>query len=210
MIGQLITYLNANSGAMTFLITVVYVIATIFICIFNYRSAAATREQVEESKRQFEETKRIELMPYFELFVTDVPPATWNADYFLYISNMHAEESTVIDKKVIIRNIGLGNAKNISYSWINLDGNYNRNDLKFSSIMTGQTQEMVIDFCAEHHTDNNQYDAEVTLIFHYQDLLENSYDQRLTLIFTISEPNKVILKSFTADIPQLTREKHYV
>ena len=32
-------------------ITAVYVIATIFICIFNYRSAKATREQLAESKR---------------------------------------------------------------------------------------------------------------------------------------------------------------
>ena len=39
-------------------ITAVYVIATIFICIFNYRSAKATREQLAESKRQFEENNR--------------------------------------------------------------------------------------------------------------------------------------------------------
>ena len=39
-------------------ITAIYVIATIFICIFNYRSAQATRKQVEESNRQFEEKNR--------------------------------------------------------------------------------------------------------------------------------------------------------
>lgn len=39
-------------------ITGVYVFATIFICIFNYRSAKATREQVAEAKRQFEEINR--------------------------------------------------------------------------------------------------------------------------------------------------------
>ena len=208
MIENVITFLNANSGAMTFLITVVYVIATIFICFYNCKSAAATREQVEESKRQFVETKRIELMPYFELAVTDSPSEMWDADYFLYISDMHMAESTIIDKKVTIRNIGLGNAKNISYSWINLDGNHGRNNLKFSSIMSGQTQEMVIDFYAEHHKDNIKYDAEVTLVFHYKDLLENSYDQSLNLIFEISEPGKVILKEFTSNIPQLTKEKH--
>ena len=30
-------------------------IATIFICIFNYRSAKTTREQLAETKRQLEE-----------------------------------------------------------------------------------------------------------------------------------------------------------
>jgi hypothetical protein len=40
------------------IITFVYVIATILICVFNYRSAKATREQVAEAKRQYEEINR--------------------------------------------------------------------------------------------------------------------------------------------------------
>ncbi len=48
-------------------ITSVYVIATTFICIFNARSDKVTREQIAESKRQFEETKRLEYMPCFEV-----------------------------------------------------------------------------------------------------------------------------------------------
>lgn len=48
-------------------ITGIYVIATIFICVFNARSDKATREQIAESKRQFEETKRLEYMPCFEI-----------------------------------------------------------------------------------------------------------------------------------------------
>lgn len=53
MIEQLITYLNANSGAMTFLITVVYVVATIFICWANIQSANASKAQLKEMQRQF-------------------------------------------------------------------------------------------------------------------------------------------------------------
>ena len=52
-------------------ITAVYVIATIVICIFNWKAVKATREQVaeskrqlEESKRQHEESKRLQLMPF--------------------------------------------------------------------------------------------------------------------------------------------------
>lgn len=40
------------------IITAVYVIATIFICKANIKSAAATREQVAEAKRQYEEEHR--------------------------------------------------------------------------------------------------------------------------------------------------------
>lgn len=39
-------------------ITFVYVIATIFICLANIKSAKATREQLAESKRQFDEENR--------------------------------------------------------------------------------------------------------------------------------------------------------
>ena len=58
MIEQIIEYLNTNSGAMTFLITVAYVVATIFICWANIKSAKATKEQVAEQQREFEETNR--------------------------------------------------------------------------------------------------------------------------------------------------------
>ena len=37
------------------IITAVYVIATIFICMANIKSATATREQLAESRRQYEE-----------------------------------------------------------------------------------------------------------------------------------------------------------
>ena len=50
-------------------ITAVYVVATILICYANLKSARATREQVLESQRQFEETKRLERMPYFDVSV---------------------------------------------------------------------------------------------------------------------------------------------
>lgn len=40
------------------LITLVYVVATIFICRANIRSAEATREQVAEARRQYEEEHR--------------------------------------------------------------------------------------------------------------------------------------------------------
>ncbi len=49
------------------LLTLVYVIATIVICIFNYRSAKATRDQVAESQRQFEEANRAYVTVTFEL-----------------------------------------------------------------------------------------------------------------------------------------------
>ena len=39
-------------------ITFVYVVATVFICYFNYQSAKATRKQLEEMKKQYKEENR--------------------------------------------------------------------------------------------------------------------------------------------------------
>lgn len=40
------------------IITAVYVIATIAICVFNYKSAQASQNQIKESQKQFEEMYR--------------------------------------------------------------------------------------------------------------------------------------------------------
>lgn len=50
--------LNANSGGLTFLITVVYVIATIAICKANIQSANASKKQLEEMQKQYAEENR--------------------------------------------------------------------------------------------------------------------------------------------------------
>lgn len=48
-------------------ITAIYVIATIFICVANFKSAKATREQLAEQKRQFDETNRPYVTVHFEV-----------------------------------------------------------------------------------------------------------------------------------------------
>ena len=39
-------------------LTAIYVLATILICYFNYRSTKASREQAAEMRRQYEEENR--------------------------------------------------------------------------------------------------------------------------------------------------------
>ena len=55
---EFISYLNHNSGAMTFLITAVYVVATVFICWANIQSANASKAQLKEMQRQFRSINR--------------------------------------------------------------------------------------------------------------------------------------------------------
>ncbi len=55
---EILKYLDDHSGSLTFLVTAVYVVATIFICRANINSAKATRDQLAEVKRQYEEEHR--------------------------------------------------------------------------------------------------------------------------------------------------------
>lgn len=58
-----IKWLNDNNGFIMALLTFVYVIATILICIFNYKSAKATKEQTKEAYKQFIENCRAHIVP---------------------------------------------------------------------------------------------------------------------------------------------------
>ena len=55
---QFLSFLNNYSGALTVIVTVIYVIATIAICFANLKSAKASNRQVEEMKREFEERNK--------------------------------------------------------------------------------------------------------------------------------------------------------
>ncbi len=60
---SVVTWLNDNNGFVMAILTSVYVIATILICIFNYKSAKATKEQTRESYKQFIENNRAHIVP---------------------------------------------------------------------------------------------------------------------------------------------------
>ena len=60
---NIIEWSNENSGFIMALLTLVYVVATIFICIFNSKSAKATKEQTNEAYKQFIENTRAHIVP---------------------------------------------------------------------------------------------------------------------------------------------------
>ncbi len=186
-------------------ITAVYVVATIFISWANIKSANATRDQLTESKRQYEDKKRLEIMPYFEVRIcgniTD-----FHDCIHLALSAQNAENGTVIDQRISIKNIGLGPAKDIRYTWKNIDGEYDRNDLEFTAILPGENKDVNIDFYAEHRDDFSEYVASVSIIFIYCDLLENKYHLSIDLDFTISTEDNVKLTKYTVGTPSVVKE----
>lgn len=66
----IINFLNDNEGALMVIITAVYVVATIFICIFNQKSVTASKEQLIQQERISRATFVKEI--YMKLY-SDIP-----------------------------------------------------------------------------------------------------------------------------------------
>ena len=60
---NIINWLNINSGFVMSILTFVYVIATILICYFNYKTTQTTKKQIEEANVQFTDNNRAHIVP---------------------------------------------------------------------------------------------------------------------------------------------------
>ncbi len=75
-----------NSECATVILTAVYVVATIFICWANFKSANASKEQLKEMQRQYAETNR----PIIELEFDYIRRA-WYVARFINHGNLTAQ-----------------------------------------------------------------------------------------------------------------------
>lgn len=172
-------------------ITAVYVIATVFICIFNGKSAKATREQVAESERQFEETKRLECMPFLQM---EVIQGNRKPMFELELPLYKEEITDAIYAKLLIKNLGNGTATNIIYSWHHEGLSINETDYPpINAIMQGDSYCFQFTFLVDGHIDTVDH---IPIDFEYNDLLGNTYEQKFFLYFEERE-----LIRCEADVP---------
>lgn len=192
-----------------FWITLVYVIATCAICFFNYRSAKATREQVEISKIQFEEARRIELMPLLQIAVLRDRPIMEIPNLSLLLSS---EDTSgvykIVELELYVENIGLGTAKDIEYTWVNLSGANKRQDFPVIALCPQNFYQCYIDINASDDLLSNIAEAHAEIILSYKDLLDNSYTQKINLTFsTGAEKEGFVLKDYCVSAAEYIKEK---
>lgn len=156
-------------------ITAVYVIATIFISVANIRSAKATREQLAESKRQYDDKRSLEVMPYIQVESID-------ERLFDYRLSLDLEKGALFFTECIvgisIKNVGLGAAKAITFTYFcNKCLQVNDNvPFLFQALIPGENKTVKLTFrCPPDRTK----DMTTKLVLHYSDLLENKYDQSI-------------------------------
>lgn len=220
-IAPVIEWLNTNSGALTVIITLVYVAATVLIWIANYKSAQATLGQLEESKRQFEETKkanqqqleamrlqleeskrqyaetkRLEMMPYIQFEKT-------NDDYDHQLTLVLNSGKLLTGEYILsvrIKNIGNGTAKTITYTyqWDNFTRSHNKGAFPVQALSAGESEVIRIDFAFAP----DGKDTVACFILHYEDLLENAYTQQLQVRFKSTDTHALKLIALSTSSPE--------
>ena len=182
-------FMEKYSGALMVLITFVYVVATVEICRANIKSAEATREQLVESKRQFDETKRLEHMPYMQVsfgkWITSDERGSCLPDMWLDISHHKDEDDVSSGMSIDITNIGLGLAVNMKCKWISgemtADKHLSANLLKQEECCTS-----TFIISADKPNEKTQY-AKVALVICFDDFLGNHYEQTIEISFEIHQ-----------------------
>lgn len=193
----IIEFLNDYNGALMVIITAIYVIATIVICIANYNSAKATKEQLDESKRQFAETQRLTTMPFLYLETTKdsgscedlVVPISKGTLTFNRFSSL-----------LSLKNIGNGTATNIVYTWKCNEKEIQEIDsFPFNAVSINSSHLFRL-FYIECVEDQYNHPLKAILELQYDDLLGHTYEQKF--IFSLDkEVDGDILQKCEIDIP---------
>jgi len=161
-----------------FIITAIYVGATIAIWLANYKSVRMTEKQLDESRAQFEESKRLECMPFLQL---EIPSEQERPLFEIILDLCDRDITDSLYKIVRLKNLGNGSATNLNYVW---KSNRLSNPLydypPINAIMNGDSYYFQLTFNIDDAFEDN---TSGVLIWRYEDLLGNSYDQKVSFIF---------------------------
>ena len=184
-------------------ITLVYVIATIAIWFANYKSARATEKQLIESKRQFDEAKRLEHMPYMQVsfgeWKTSEESGSYLPNMMLDINRSGDNRFASSGKSIDVTNIGLGLAVNIKCKWIS-SGIEQEQHLSASLLKRGECCNSTFIISAAIPEKEPQY-ADTSLIICFDDFLGNHYEQTVDISFQI-HPHHISLVQYSTKPPK--------
>ena len=175
------------------IITAIYVVATILICIANFKSAKATREQVDETRKQHEETLRLQTMPYLQVIFSDglvdendKPQTPY---MILDVNDTNGNSKVNAVRRISIKNIGLGIAHQIKFAWNPTDKKSNNVPDKDVIIPPQAQWGINVLLSAEKPASDKLTDRKMSKCafeIEYDDLLGNTYQQNGEVIFVAS------------------------
>ena len=206
-------FLNNYSQALLVLITTIYVIATINISNANVKSAEATREQIIESKRQFDETLRLQVIPIFQISIdtdAEIPYSEICKDELFF--TLFSQEKEMLCKvsyfTLSIENVGVGTAKDIRYIWHYIDSEKKENCFPQKALFQKDRAIYIINTGIEDSNAKTGSTLNTDLDIEYRDLLERKYTQKVHLSFCISDNQYAMLQNYTIDKAEYVGENN--
>lgn len=197
-----IDFLDAHNGALMVVITLVYVIATVLIWIANNKSAQATKDQLEESKRQFEESTRINHMPCIQIKKTDKQ----NIIHGNIICRPESGFEQIYENGFIksyffsVYNSGHDIAKDIHYRWLNAE---NLGGAYVVSLAVNDNRLVRVDFYIPANYNNTFC---FNMLIQYEDLLGNNYTQTVTFVLDVV-CSEISLRTYSITVPELENKE---
>ena len=164
--------MDVNLGM--FWVTVVYAVTTIAIFIANLISANSAKNQLKESTRQFDESRRLDCMPFLQLETLtrtqgdsvdiSIPPSIED--------NLFSEESK---HYFVLKNLGKGTAINLYYSWEDEKNGHNSTKCpSISAIMSGDRYQIRM---ISKYNEN----IEGWIEWHFDDMINHHYYQKVKI-----------------------------
>lgn len=189
-------------------ITLIYVIATIAIWFANHKSARATEKQLVESKRQFDETKRLEHMPYMQVsfgeWITSDERGSYLPNMWLDINRTADNHASSSGMSIDVTNIGLGLAVNLKCQWIS--GEIKQEQHLSASLLKEEeccTSTFIISAAVP---DKEPQYAETSLKICFDDFLGNHYEQTVDISFQV-HPHHISLVQYSTKSPKYIEGK---
>ena len=183
-------------------ITGVYVAATIAILNTNKKAVRVTEIQLEESKRQYKETQRMQVMPYFQL---DFVEAKIDENIPCTFVEMHNKKNDIIKSQALfsLRNIGLGIAHHTS---IFVTTRYKKDDKypAFDFVMPPNCEKKTyVQFNVEKYVGELGREEKINVRLQYDDVLGNTYTQEAQLIMVVCFDKADLFHVINMKSPQL-------
>lgn len=190
--------LEEHSNTLIAAITTVYAYTTVKIFIANSKSADAALAQVEEMKRQFEESRRLELFPLLQFKIAPKSEPS-HADISLRLLDCDDfVQTTPLLLSVSMENYGFGIATNLNFYWKNMSGTTGGYEFPFHALYSKEHHEFVVEILIPYsEIEPIPSRINTTLRVEYQDLLNHWYCQDVSIILSKNSSGKICYDFFS-------------
>lgn len=182
-------------------ITLVYVIATVRILKANENAVKTANDQLNESKRQYEDKRRLEVLPYIKIGNAAAKDCTFQ--HHIVLNGEDQPNARVVFCPTRFKNIGLGTAIDLQITFSN--GLMHDNG-KFPIIALTKDEHATINLIFVFE-DVKRIDDDIVAYLWFNDLLGNRYSQELK--FSVKKDtvnNSLYILEKESSSPQFLRD----